>query len=269
MHGLLDVQFDRQAEKTVVSHLRQRSPLRVLRSLYPEGDSPSHLYVLYAAGGILEGDAVEVNLHLSPYAEAVVTTPAATKVHPMEAGEGRQIIRITLERGATLEYLQEPVLPFMGAAFHQEVDIFLEAGASLFWTDILGPGRHEKGEAFAYRRYENRMSIRDPEGLIAQESFRLIPEEDVLGVMGVMEGYTHYGALYLCCADAIREEMLRQIREIHARGLLWGATLLARRGIVVRALAHETPAIQELFNRVWTLFRLEVMRRPLPPLRRY
>ncbi len=269
MHGLLDVHFDRQAEKTLVSNLKQRSPLRVLRSLYPEGDSPSHLYVLYAAGGILEGDSIEINLHLGPHAEVVVTTPAATKVHPMEAGEGHQKIRITLERGATLEYLQEPVLPFRGAAFHQEVDIFLEEGASLFWTDILGPGRHEKGETFAYRCYENRMCIRDPEGLIAQESFRLNPEEDALGVMGVMEGYTHYGSLYLCCADAIREEMLRQIREIHSEGLLWGATLLPRRGIAVRALAHETPVLQELFNRIRTLFRLGVMGRALPPLRRY
>ncbi len=269
MHGLLDVKFDREGKKTILREVRQRSPLKVLRALYPEGDAPAHLYILYAAGGILEGDRIEVDLHLKPYTEVLVTTPAATKVHPMRSGEGRQAIRLTLGRGSVLEYLQEPVLPFSGAAFLQDVDIFLEEGASLFWTDIVGPGRYANGESFSYRRYENRMRIRDAEGIISQESFCLIPEEEPIDVLGVMEDYTHYGSLYLFCEDPIREELLRLIQSIEAVGLLWGATLLSRRGIVVRSLAHETPVLKDFFKYVWSLFRLEVMGRLLPPLRRY
>ena len=269
MHGLLDVKFDLEGKKTIAREIRQRSPLKVLKSLYPEGDSPSHLYVLYAAGGILEGDRIEIDLHLNPDTEVLVTTPAATKIHPMRSGEGRQAIRLNLERGAVLEYLQEPLLPFAGAAFLQDIDIFLEEGASLFWTDIVGPGRYEKGECFSYRRYENRMRIRDPEGLISQESFCLVPDENPIDVLGVMEDYTHYGSIYLFCQDEIREELFRLIQLIEAVCVLWGATLLSRRGIVVRSLAYETPVLQDFFKCVWSIFRKEVMGRSLPPQRRY
>lgn len=270
MHGILDVRFERKGEKTIAQVVEQRSPLKALRSFYPEGNSPAHFYILNVTGGILEGDQLDLTLHLGPFSEALVSAPSATKVHSISTGFAQQTIRLTLERGSVLEYVPEPLLPYAGSAFLQDVDIFLDEEVSLFWIDILGPGRLAKGESFSYHRYENRMNIRDHAGLISREAYQIKPEEKSINGIGVMEGYTHLGSLYLICAEKHIADLLEQFRLIECEdGLSWGVTLLSRRGLAVRALAYETPVLQAFFTRLWALFRKEVMCSSLPPLRRY
>jgi len=269
VHGLLDIQFERVGEKTIARTRAQCAPLKVLKAFYPEGDSPAHLYLLNATGGVLEGDRMEINLHLAADAAAVVLMPAATKVHPCPSGDARQKIRFRLARGSVLEYLPEPLLPFSGAAFFQETDIFLEAGASLFWGDILGPGRLAKGESFAYRLFENRMKIQDAAGLIARESFQLAPSLAAVDGLAVMEGASHMGSLYVIGPDDKIEALLNAFRGVEESVVYWGASLLSRRGVVVRALSGETPLLQALFSKLREIFREIVLSRALPPTRRY
>lgn len=247
MHGILDITFDCCGERTVARQIRQQAPLRVIRPFYPEGERPAHLYLLNATAGILEGDRLEISLRLEKGTHAVVTTPSATRVHPTPSGEARQRTSLSVGPGATLEYLAEPVLPYAGSAFHQTTEIFLEEEAILFYADLLGPGRLARGESFAYRFYENQLRIVDPEGVVAQERFRLAPSERPLAEIGVMEGFSHLGALYLFCPEPAREALLAAFRSVDRVDLFWGATLLSRRGLAVRALAHDTPTLHDFF----------------------
>ncbi|HZR47029.1 MAG TPA: urease accessory protein UreD [Candidatus Manganitrophaceae bacterium] len=247
MHGLLEITLKHQGERTVLGELRQQVPLRVIRPFYPEGEGPAHLYLLNATAGILEGDEMAISLRLEKGAHAVVTTPAATRVHPMPFGEARQRITLSVGPGATLEYLAEPVLPYAGAAFHQETEILLEEGAILFYVDLLGPGRLGRGEAFAYRLYENQLRIADREGMLVQERFLLAPSERPLDEIGVMEGFSHLGTLYLFCPEPARRALLAAFQSIENAPLFWGVTLLSRRGLAVRALGHDTPALHDFF----------------------
>ncbi len=269
MHGRLEIQFERQEEKTIARTIHQQAPLKVIKPFYPEGDSPAHLYILNTTGGILEGDRMEINLHFGNKANVLVIMPSATKVHPSSTGDARQKLSFRLEKDSVLEYFPEPLLPFSGAAFLQETDIFLEDGAVLFWGDILGPGRREKGELFAYRLYENQMTIADRKGFIARECFRLEPSITPINGTGVMEGYSHMGSLYVLCGDQYIEALLQAFRTIKMEGLFWGLSLLSRRGLFVRALSHETPELQDFFMKFWALFRKIVLGRMLPPIRRY
>jgi urease accessory protein len=247
MHGILNIIFDRRGEKTLAREIRQQVPLRVIRPFYPEGDGPAHLYLLNATAGILEGDRLEIFLRLEKGAHAVVTTPAAMRVHPTPSGEARQRTLLSVGPGGTLEYLSEPVLPYAGAAFHQETQIVLEEHATLFYVDLLGPGRLGRGESFAYQLYENELRIVDPEGVLVQERFRLAPSERPLGEIGVMEGFSHLGTLYLICPEPFRKTLLEAFRSVDRVDLFWGATLLSRRGLAVRALAHDTPTLHDFF----------------------
>lgn len=262
MHGILNITFEREGERTVAREIRQQVPLRVIRPFYPEGEGPAHLYLLNATAGILEGDRMEVTLRLEKGAYAVVTTPAATRVHAMPFGEARQRTRLSVGAGATLEYLAEPVLPYRGAAFHQETEILLEEGAILFYVDLLGPGRLGRGEAFAYRLYENQLRIVDSEGVLVQERFRLAPSERPLGEIGVMEGFSHLGTLYLFCPEPARRALLAAFQSIENAPLFWGATLLSRRGLAVRALGHDTPALHDFFLTCGSVFEKKFWEEP-------
>lgn len=269
MHGRLDLRFERKGEKTIARAIHQSVPLKVIKAFYPEGDSPAHLYILNTTGGILEGDRMDIKLHLENKAHVLVIMPSATKVHPTPNGDARQRLSFRLESDAVLEYLPEPLLPFSGAVFFQETDVFLEDRATLFWGDILGPGRKAKGELFAFRLYENKMTITDRKGFIARECFRLEPSIASINGLGVMEGYSHMGSLYMLCDDQYIEDLLHTFRKIKMEGLYWGVSLLSRRGLVVRVLSNETPALQDFFMKLWALFRKIVLGRLLPPVRRY
>lgn len=269
MYGRLEVRFESRAGKTLLRTLCQRAPLKVLRAFYPEGESIAHLYILNSTGGILQGDRMDIKVHLAAYAQAVVLMPAATKIHPCPSGDARQWLQFRLDAGAVLEYFPEPLLPFEGAVFFQENDIFLAEDAVLFWGDILGPGRLAKGESFAYRLFDNRMKIHDAKGLIALESFQVAPAIAAVNGFAVMAGYSHLGSLYVICPEDKRDELLKAFRSIEKNAVYWGASLLSRRGLVLRALAHETPLLQELFVKCWRIFRQVVFARSLPPIRRY
>ncbi len=269
MHGLLEINFEQHRGKTVATTLRERAPLKVLKPLYPEGNSPAHLYVLNTTGGVLEGDRLEINLNLGKNTRVLVMMPAATKVHPAENGNAKQKMVFTLSAGSVFEYLPEPLLPFSGAVFIQETELFLEENATLFWGDILGPGRLAAGEVFSYRMYENHMQIRDRKGLISKESFRIDPAITPINSPGVMADYTHLGSLYICCNPNHLKELLHAFRSSVTEGLEWGVSLLPRRGIFVRVLGKETPQIQAFFTMLWALFRKIVLGSMLPPVRRY
>lgn len=248
---------------------RQEAPLRLIRPFYPEGETPAHLYLLNTTAGVLEGDRLELTLRLGKKTHLLITTPAATRVHPAPSGESGQRAVFSLGAEAILEYLPEPLLPYAGASFHQETEIFVEEGAILFFLDLLAPGRSARGEAFAYRRYENRLKIHDAEGTLAQESFCLAPESRALGAPGVMEGYSHLGSLYLICPENTRQALLQSFHLEEAPGVFWGGTLLSRRGLSVKALSCDTPAIQDFFLKLWARFRKEILGRDAPAIRRY
>ena len=264
MFGLLEMTLKQEGERTVLGALRQAAPLRVIRPFYPEGAGPAHFYLLNTTAGILEGDQVEISLQLEKGTHAVVTTPAATRVHSMPSGEASQRTTLSVGPGAILEYLSEPVLPYAGAAFHQKTDITLEEGAILFYVDLLGPGRLGRGESFAYRFYENQLRITDGEGVLVQERFRLSPSEHPLGETGVMEGFSHLGTLYLFCQEPVLKALLEKFQSIENPPLLWGVTLLSRRGLAVRALAHDTPTLQDFFLTFGAFFERRSWGDPFP-----
>ncbi|MBI3803902.1 MAG: urease accessory protein UreD [Nitrospirae bacterium] len=248
MQGLLEITLKRDGERTGIGVLRQKAPLRMIRPFYPEGEEgPAHLYLLNTTAGVLEGDHLEISLQLEKGVHAVVLTPAATRVHTMPSGQAMQRTTLSVGPEAVLEYWAEPVLPYAGAAFRQETEIRLEEGTLLFYADLLGPGRLGRGESFEYRFYENQLRITDREGILVQEHFQLVPSERPLEEIGVMEGFSHLGTLYIVCPEEKRLPLLAAFRSVDGGDLFWGATLLSRRGLAVRALAHDTPTLHDFF----------------------
>ncbi len=65
----LDLQYTVRAARTCV-HFRHDGPLRVLRSLYPEGDAVCHNVLVHPPGGLVGGDTLDIRVQVAPGAHA-------------------------------------------------------------------------------------------------------------------------------------------------------------------------------------------------------
>ena len=139
--------------------------------------------------GVFAGDVLESRVEVGPNAALLVTTPSATRVHTRISPEqppGLQNQRFVVAEGAWLEVQPEWLIPHRGSAFRQNTEISVEAGGSLFYAELLAPGRTAHGEALQFEKLDLRFRLSVAGRLISQE--RLLARPDRLWALGTKDG---------------------------------------------------------------------------------
>ncbi|MCF8205693.1 MAG: urease accessory protein UreD [Methylotenera sp.] len=137
----------RDGEATRV-HARHDGPLRLLKTLYPEGQGVAHAVLVHPPGGLVGGDRLDIDIDVQPGAHLLVTTPAATRFYRSTAGAATQAVQARVATGARLEWLPQETLAYPACDARNEVRLTLAEGASLFATEVLGLGLPAAGEPF-------------------------------------------------------------------------------------------------------------------------
>jgi urease accessory protein len=100
------------------------------------------------------GDDIAVEVDVGAGAAALLTTQAETKVYRAQGGRGAaQRMGARVGRGGTLALVPDPVSPFSGSRYEQQLRFELETGASLLALDAVTAGRSARGERWALERY--------------------------------------------------------------------------------------------------------------------
>lgn len=148
-HGVLDLAFSRDAERTLMERRRVCMPLAVQRPFYPEGPSVCHALALHPPGGMVGGDRLDIVLELREHAEALVSTPAAAKWYRGVA-RATQAVNQRVDRGARLEWLPQETIVFDGAEVEQTLRVDLGQEACWLGWEITRFGRSARGESFSH-----------------------------------------------------------------------------------------------------------------------
>lgn len=132
-----------------------RSPLRFLTPKN-HGDG-AWVYAASFGGGLLDGDALALELDVGAGALGLMTTQASTKVYRTAARRGqggaRQDLVAQVARGGALALVPDPVVCFAGARYRQTTRVDLAPQASLVLVDALVAGRTARGERWAFDAY--------------------------------------------------------------------------------------------------------------------
>lgn len=138
-HAQLDLNYRLEADRCVARH-QHSGPLRILQSLYPEGDGICHNVLVHPPGGLVGGDTLDLRVHVGAGAHGLITTPGATRFYRSEGPWATQATRLSLEAGARLEWLPLEAICYDACQARNQLRLELEPGAEcLGWdTTVLG-----------------------------------------------------------------------------------------------------------------------------------
>jgi urease accessory protein len=263
-HGweaVLQLEYARRDGQSLLTERRHRGPLRVQKSLYPEGDGTCHTIVVHPPGGIAEGDRLELDVSLREDARVLLTTPGATKWYRGAAAGARQVLRYEVEPGAMLEWLPQESIVFDGARADMTTSIRLRGDALYLGWELLCLGRQAAGERFNSGRIRLRTEIWREEARLWNE-FALIHGGGAwLDSFTGCAGHPVCATMLLAGVD-IEADLLSRLRQVPVEdGIRSGLTTLP--GVfVARCLAPFAEPVRQYFTALWGLLRPEVSGRP-------
>ena len=238
---------------------RHDGPLRVLKSLFPEGPAVCHTVIVHPPGGIVGGDTLSVDLALAEGAHALVTTPGATRFYRSGGARASQDVQARVAAGARLEWLPLETLVHSGAHADNRMRFELAPGAEMFGWDCVALGLPAADAPFVAGDYRHDIAV-GPRWL---ERGRTAASDAALldGPCG-WAGHRALGTLWFAAGapldDARREALLDVAREVagaHALSATAGVTAPQPDVVTLRVLAPRVEPIHELLASVWRAWR--------------
>jgi urease accessory protein len=271
-HGVLDLEFARSGDRSVLTHLHRQAPLLAQQALYWDEHLPDMpcVFVITTAGCVLQGDRLDVSISLGPGATAHVTTQAATKVHQMNADAAEQSGQLHLADQAYLELLPGPVIPHRHSRFTTSTTATVAATATLLSAELLAPGRkhHGNGELFEYDIYSSALTIARPDGTaLYTDKFVCEPLRYPVRQAGAMGEFDVLATVTLASPPQLAEAVLEHVVGIideSARCMAGASRLPNDAGLVYKVLGKETEPVTAKVREFWRLVRQEALGAPIP-----
>lgn len=268
-HARLRLDYER-VDATTRLRFAHEGPLRVFKTFHPEGPAVCHTVVVHPPGGLVEGDRLDIDVHVAARAHGLVTTPGATRFYRCEQATSAQTVRLSLEPGARLEWLPLETIAYPQVQGENALTLDLADGAELIAWDILSLGLPAAGHPFAAGRFWQRMAwpgVWLEQGCLDGSDRRLF--ESPLG----LDGQPCLGTLVLASGTPMPPQRRDALLDAVRAQLPWDATVRAAatspdaRLLVVRALAPMTEPIQQVFERAWQCLRQQAWGLAGSPLR--
>jgi urease accessory protein len=269
-HGRLFLELESKNGKSVIGNQFFKVPLQVIAPSYLDDSGDPFVQIVNPTGGIVGGDRLEMEVVLREGSSCLLTTQSATKVYRTLGPESVQTSRFEVGRGARLEYLPHPVIPFAGSDFVQRTDVYLHPDGVFLMGEVMTPGRSSRGESFQYKKLRSSVKVFMENRLVLLDSFSLSPESYRLNRIGVLGSYTHVGSLYAFLPDLLDEFLIQLNEGLMARPDQYaGATRLKATGFLARILGTRTYQVQETIMWIWSEVRTKLLNLPVPFFRQY
>ena len=257
----LQLDYSLASSRTVLHH-QHNGPLRILQSLYPEGDAVCHNVLVHPPGGLVGGDTLEISVNAAPGTHALVTTPGATRFYKSLGEPALQHTRIRIEGGARLEWLPLEAICYSGCLGENRLELSLAPGAEMMAWDVTAFGLPTSGQPFergSFRQHITMPGIWLERGQISAHDKRLL--DSPLG----LAGNRCLASIFFCTGSALQRsrqqlalDSARQAVQTHALSHTAGATSPNPHVVVVRVLSPLVEPAMDLLRQVWAVWRRDL-----------
>lgn len=271
-HARLDLSYERdESLQRSIARFSHNGPLRILQSLYPEGDAVCHNVLIHPPGGLVGGDTLDIEVRAARGSHGLITTPGASRFYRSEGERAVQSTRLVLEGGARLEWLPLEAICYSACRAENRLRIEAAPGAEMIGWDVAALGLPGAGQPF--ERGSLLQHIEAPgvwleRGRIDAADTRLL--NSALG----LAGQRCLASLFFVAGSPIEPGRRDAALEV-ARSLVEASTLQASAGatsphaevIVLRVLAPVVEPAMQLLRRVWSAWRATLwdMQASAPP----
>lgn len=269
-HAHLSLDYRLQGTRTVLQH-RHDGPLRIFKSLYPEGDAVCHNVLVHPPGGLVGGDTLDIDATVGPGAHALVSTPGATRFYASDQAWATQQVRWQLAEGARLEWLPLETIAYPGCRADNRWTATLAAGAELMGWDVVALGLPGASQPFDTGTLRQRLALPGlwlEQARIDASDTRLL--ESPLG----LAGRRCMGTLLFATGEPLdrsRREHLLDAARTALDGTPEEVTAAAScphgQVLVVRAVAPLVEPVMTLFQQLWGTLRSVAWQLPDTPPR--
>lgn len=256
-HAQLQLNYTAENARTV-ARFEHSGPLRILQSLYPEGDGICHNVLVHPPGGLVGGDTLDITATVGTGAHGLVTTPGATRFYRSNGKRALQRSHLTLEPGARLEWLPLEALCYNACNAENHLTLKLAPGAECIGWDVTALGLPHANQPFETGQVVQHLEVPGlwlERGTINAADHRLM--QSPLG----LAGHRCMASLFFAAGTPLNRtrrdaalDAARAVMDAHPLKAT-GATSPNAQMVVVRALAPQVEPAMQLLKAVRVAWR--------------
>ena len=266
----LKLDYTLESQRTVVRYLHQ-GPLRILQSLYPEGDQICHNVLVHPPGGLVGGDTLDIQVTVAEGAHGLVSTPGATRFYKSGGHPALQQVVAHLADNAKLEWLPFEAIAYNDCEATNRAIFNLAPSAELITWDVTALGLPSSDMAFTQGHFQQHVEI--PGVWLERGNIRGEDTRWLNSPLGLAGGKC-LASLVFASGSAIDSdrttqalEAAREVIESHPLRLQAGITCAHPQVIVLRVMSPLVEPTMDLLKKVWAVWRHTLWALPSTPPR--
>ena len=245
-----------------VARSSHSGPMRILQSLYPEGDAICHNVLVHPPGGLVGGDTLDIRIAVARGAHGLMTTPGATRFYRSDGARALQCTAISVAAEARMEWLPLENICYSGCLAENRLTLTLAPGAEMLGWDVTALGLPAACKPFESGHFCQHLEMPG----IWLERANIMALDDLLlnSAMG-LAGYRCFATLFFVSGSKLsrqrRQQALdaaRQVIDAHPLCATAGATSPDGQVVLVRVLAPMVEPSMALLRSVWLAWRRQL-----------
>ncbi len=247
--------------RTIIKEKESVFPLSVQKEMYYDQFQPkmTHVYIVSSSGGILQGDKYMIDIILEKNTLAHITTQGATRVYGMNVSNAIQVVNVSLDDGAYLEFIPDQIIPYKNSRFYQKINFKVHDNATMIYSEIISPGRIGMGEIFDYEIcYLRSIGKNHKDELRFTDYTKIEPKKMKLQDFGVLEQKQIMATMYILAKtndiEKISQTLENEIKNSSEVEFGW-STMTKENGILLRILGNTTRDVIRLVYDITKIVR--------------